>query len=269
MSMLILGMICSFFSVNKICAKMINLQSQLTVTTKKKTIDIKITILNTGSAAAYDIITRIHFLDILKESKIIHHLRPNLAETITLEFDLPKDIKGHFPLLAEIQFHDMNLFPFYSLRCTVINIKSQEQESRLAVQVPDLKLSAQNTINVHVENMDFVDRNIFVQMIVSRAFTCEKNKHFIFLQKGLSADIEYCILKKDALSATTHTGYVLLTFKDNTVSYAEVKPFNIYIKPVDKLFIFEKSFAAKTCIVFGLIWILFLTYVSFRKKTDF
>jgi len=267
MRFLILTMICAFFCVTPLSAKMIHLESQLSVTTKKNTIDISIKISNTGSATAYDIVTRIHFLEALKESRPIHQLSPNLSETITMVFDLQKSIKGHYPLIVEIQFHDMNLYPFYSLRCTPISIKHQKQVNTLTVHVPQLKMSAQNTIDVHVKNQNSVNRNICIQMIVSRAFLCEKNTHFLVLPKNQSAEIDFCILKKNALPATTHNGYIIITYKENAVSYAQVTPFNIYIKPVDRLFLLKKDFIAKTCLFFGLLWMLFVTYVSYRKKT--
>jgi len=265
MCFLILITACLIINVKQPYAETINIQSHLSVITRQDKIDVRLIIKNKGNTAAYDIVSRIRFLGELKESDLIHFLSSGCSETISMVFDLQKNIEGDYPLIVEIQFHDMNLYPFYSLRCSPIHIRSQKLTSRLAVGVSDVELSAQNSINVKIANEDNLDKYISVQLIIPNAFVCENNTKLMFLQKGQSADMDYCISKKDALPATTHIGYVLITYKVNTISYSQVTPFNIYVKPGARVFFFEKNFVAITCIFFGLIWVLFLTYVSFKK----
>jgi len=263
---LILIIACLIINVKQSYAHTINIQSQLSVIIRQDTIDVSLKIKNKGKATAYDIISRVRFLGELKKSAPIHSLSAGVAETISMVFDLQNNITGDYPLIVEIQFHDMNLYPFYSLRCSLIHIHSNNLTGRMAIAVPNLELSEKNTINVQIANKDNLDILTTVQLIIPQAFVCENNTQRMFLQKGQSSDIEYCISKKDALPGTTHIGYVLITYKDNTISYAQVSPFNIYVKPVACVFFFEKKFVASTCIFFGMIWLLFLTYVSFRKN---
>jgi hypothetical protein len=264
---LIFPLICFNFFENCLCADTLNLQSQLSIITKKDKISILLNISNTGPATAYDIVLRINFLGESRESKTIHCLGPNFDEAISMEFDLQKHMKGDYPLIVEIQFHDMNLYPFYSLRCSPIHIHSQKQKRSLNVHVPDIKLSDQNNIGVQIVNLEKLKKQITVQMIVPGAFFCEKNTRIRSLPKGQSVDIEYCILKKEALPDTIHNGYVLITYEDNSIAHALITPFKIYVKPVARVFVYKKNIVAKACVLFGLIWLIFLTFVSFRKST--
>jgi hypothetical protein len=247
-------------------ADTLNLQSQLSIITKKDRISVLLNISNKGPATAYDIVTRIIFLNELRESRPIHCLYPNFDEKISMEFDLQENMKGDYPLIIEIQFHDTNLYPFYSLRCSPIHIHSQKQKNSLNVHVPDIELSDQRNIGINIVNTDKMDKYISVQMIVPGAFSCEKNTQIRILAKSQTADIPFCILKKSALPGTLHNGYVLITYEDKSISHAQVKQFKIHVKPVARGFVFEKKFVAKTCIAFGLIWILFMTVVSFKPK---
>ena len=252
--------------VKHLCAETLNIQSQLSVITKQNTIDIILKISNKGQATAYDITSRIQFLGELKASRTIHRLNAGFSETISMIFDLQKNMKGDYPLIAEIKFHDLNLYPFYSLSCSSIHIHSQKGKNRLTVHVPDIEFSEQYITNVHVDNQDGLKKNLSVQMIVPGGFACKNNTVSRLLPKGQSVDIEYDILKKDALPNTTHYGFVLITYKENAISHAQVTPFKICVKPVTRVFLFEKQFVASAWIFFGLIWILSLTFVSFRNR---
>jgi len=258
--------ICFSLFENNLCADTLNLQSQLSIITKKDKISILLKISNTGPATAYDIISRIRFLEALRESKPIYCLNPNCNEEITMAFDLQKRMKGDYPLIVEIQFHDMNLYPFYSLHCSPIHIRSLKPKRNLNVKVPDLEISDQNNIEVKIVNPEKLNKHIKVQMIVPGAFSCEKNTRIRYLPKGQSADIEYRILKKEALPDTTHNGYILITYENNSIAHTQVAPFKIYVQPVLRGFIYEKKIVARACALFGLIWIIFVTFASFRKS---
>jgi len=247
-------------------AMTLKIQSKLSVTIKKDTIDIRLFILNKGQETAYDINARVHFLGEVKESATIHHLHSGNSETITMLFDLQKNRIGDYPLIIQIQFHDINLYPFYSLNCTPIHIHCQKLKDLFAVHVPKVEISSQKNIHVQINNMDHLKKAVTVQMIVPDSFSCKNQGQQRLLTKGQSTDIEYSIVKQDALPGTTHFGYVLVTYKKDSIPHAQVTSFKIEVKPDARSIIFDKTFAAMLCVFCGMIWILFLTFVSFRNR---
>jgi hypothetical protein len=263
---LILATTCFVIYDNQLCAETLRLQSQLSVITKKDAMDINLTLSNKGRATAYDIVSQIRFLGKIKDSPPIHCLSSGATETFSMRFDLQNNMKGDYPLIVEILYHDINLYPFYSMRCTPIHIHCPKQQKKLVVHVPDIEFSQQYNLNVQINNQGLLNKNVSVQVIVPGSFSCENNKQLRFLPIGQSVDLEYCIVKNNALPGSAHNGYVLVTYTDNTISHAQVTPFNIVVKPVSNFFFFNKRFVVSACIFFGLLWLLFMTDESLRNQ---
>jgi len=264
MYFVILTMTYSFIYATNLCAGTINLQSQLSVTIKDKTMNICLNLSNKGQASAYDIIARIVFLGKTKKSKTIPCLKQDVVKTISMVFDLQKNMKGDYPLIVEIKFHDNNLYPFYSLRCAPVHIQSQKLDPKLTVQVPDVALSEQNRIDVHISNPDILSKDLTVQMIVPGSFTCENNLQHQLLPKGQSINMAYSLLKKIALPGSNHYGYVLITYNENAMDYAQISSFRIYVKPDASICFLQKKDVAHIWFGFFLIWIFFMTYLTGR-----
>jgi len=251
---------------DRLYGAVLTLESQLTIRQTMNQMRASVNVFNKSDANSFDLTLRIKFSNEFKEFQAIPCFRPKETEVFSHDFDIHDNMKGTFPLIVEIQFHDSNLFPFYSLHCAPISINSQEQTNILFADIMDVEISDQTIVNVLLTPLDNSHKVVSAKMVVSGAFICHNDEQSFIL--GESQNLSYRISTKNALPGTTHSAFVVLSFMKNNVSHTQIVPFRIDVAPVSTFVFFEKQWGIWIYILSGIIWMIFVSYVSIVYKKN-
>ncbi|MBF0449524.1 MAG: hypothetical protein HQK75_02375 [Candidatus Magnetomorum sp.] len=257
-------MVILFFAVHPcpLYSDVIDIQSQLTVNQSADQLTLALELSNKGSIRAIDVSVAIQFLETMQQSKIIDCFTSGQTKTIRMNVAVPEDKKGAFPLICEIQFHDDNLFPFFSLYCTNIYLRTRKFSETLTATIKDIYISDQQTVSVLVQNNESKDQNIIARIILPGALTCKNDSRNIVLMNAPLETVLFQIFKKDALPASHHRGYVLMNYIKNSIHHSIITPFSIHVDSNEMNGHLTKKYLLWGFTGLTLIWILIISIYS-------
>jgi len=250
----------------------IRLSSELTITQSANELFLSLRIINNGSYSAMDISVIIHFLKEIKISKKIEMLKKEESKTVQFTFIVPEDKVGAYPIIGEIKFHDINLFPFSYLHCTKIFIQTEEFSEKLKVKVNDINIHDQAKVFAQIKKNKYLDGiPIKASLFLSNAFDCKRDFFEFTSKKEQDQNIEFQVKNTNAIMNTENQGILVMTYLKDNKHHTALKTFKIHVCSYEnKLKLFIKKFWLWGFAVITFFWILIVSIQIFilREARD-
>ena len=198
-----------------VSAGTLSLQMDLTPLVASNRIDVSVKATNHGTEAAYKVHAVLKIFGKSFTSDILEKLETGAVYTFRFKMPVPERIKGTFPLVGEIVFHDARQQPYSALAGTPIEL-SGPQKAKLAGIPRNLFIDKNRNFHLRVINPAPRPREITATLYLPLSLDTDKNKQKLTLSPRSYAEIIFSIKNRYGIDAdATYPVYFTLEFDED------------------------------------------------------
>jgi len=235
-------------------ALIINSRSTLSISADRIRVDVFAE--NKGNESAYGVQAHLYIFDRHLSADAVVDLGVNQNRIFHFEVPLPTALKGEFPFVGEVLYHDVSGLPVTAFSAGTFNLGSAGG-GRLSGRAPDLTLTANESVSVTVSSGDPKPRDVIATLYLPRALTTPQKQKQITLAPFGTITVDFPLTSRPGAGGEIYTVFCTLTYHDAGAAHAAVVRTAVHVKAFQNWFVKTRWYwlGAGVLIVLGWGWV--------------
>ncbi|MBF0100070.1 MAG: hypothetical protein HQK77_04095 [Desulfobacterales bacterium] len=215
---------------------------------------------NKGTDIAQNVLIEAKLLEEKKSVLVASQIKPSESKSASVEFSLPADKKGTFPILVTVLYEDMN---GYSYSCTVLTLAHTATSPKSSLSLQALKDKYSERIYCQIVNISDPDIDITLTCHIPNELTTSQKINYLKLKNG-KAFAEFDINHREGLLGSKYTIFITAEYEHAGIHYLNYTEILI---PIEKKFPIRLSLSLRNKVLFIialLILNLLIVYITIQ-----
>ena len=207
--------------------------------------NLTVSFTNSGDETAYGLWVELISSAVADKIKVeIGDLGPGESVDKLVEFILPDDLVGRYPLIVMTHYADGNQYPFSQISFTYLQAGSI---TPITVTLSSEKLTlygdGRGIFRFEVSNRDDVEHNMIARIYLPDELACDETVKDFSVDGKNKAFVEFDVRNFGAVPPATYTGVVEVGYDYGGVHYSALKSEVIEVQPHDKTLVYGAAAA--------------------------
>ncbi|MFO0795709.1 MAG: hypothetical protein U0586_16790, partial [Candidatus Brocadiaceae bacterium] len=224
-----------FFSTSPVNAGFITITTNTSLTVTDNSIKIKVIVTNDGDEPAYNAQIHVNENHRLQTSPVQQFLPVKECFEYEFQYDLLQTKHGRYPLLININYTDINQYPFTAATGTYYTFGSDTVSQVFGI-TRNISLSSHGSLPLLLKNMDDVSREITVQFVVPKELSILDKAKKITLPPRSELSFTFGLRNFSALPGSRYQAFFIIEYEDESKHYSNIVPCFITIEEPKKFF---------------------------------
>lgn len=224
-----------FSSISAVNAGFITITTHTSLTVTDNRIKVKVVVTNDGDEPAYN--TQIHVNE--NHRTQVSPVKQILTVKESLEYEFQYDLvqikHGRYPILININYTDINQYPFTAATGTYYAY-GDDTVSQVFGTTSNISLSTQSTLPLLLKNMDESPRELTIQFVVPKELSIQDKTKEIILQPRSELIATFGLRNFSALPGSRYQAFFIIEYEDESRHYSNIVPCFITIEAPKKFF---------------------------------
>ena len=156
-------------------AGVLTIETQTSVQTTDNQLEVTVKITNKGDEPAYNTQINLIVLDEKTQGDVNAKLDPDESDVNTFTKTLSGIARGRYPLIARVDFHDANLYPFSALSGSTFFL-GKDVNGDIAIVGDNISMDKDGVLNFHIKNMESDPINLSASLFLPKEFSTATSK---------------------------------------------------------------------------------------------
>ena len=215
-------------------AGILTIETQTTVQTTDRQIDVTVKITNNGNESARNTQITMIALNEKMQGAVRPELRPGESDVNAFTRVLPDITGGRYPLSIRVDFHDVNLYPFSALSASTFFV-GKDVNSDIAVTGDSISLDKSGVLNFHIKNLGADPLNISANLFLPAEFSATEIKKFFQIEARSEKSLAFDVSNFSAREST-YPLFCFFEYDNNNSHYTTIANVSITVKPPEGWF---------------------------------
>lgn len=256
-SILFLSAFPLFFITPPVNAGFITITTNTSLTVIDNSIKIKVIVTNDGDEPAYNVQIHVNENHRVQTSPVKQILPVKECFEYEFQYELVQTKHGRYPLLININYSDINQYPFSAATGTHY-IFGADAVSQVAGTTGNISLSSHGLLTLLLRNMGDVSRELTVQFVVPKELSIQDKEKEIVLQPRSELSTTFVLRNSSAIPGSRYQAFFIIGYEDESRHYSNIVPCFITIEDTKKFF--EKYMLH----IIGVSSMLFVVFIAFQ-----
>ncbi|MDF1593680.1 MAG: hypothetical protein P1P89_19400 [Desulfobacterales bacterium] len=232
------------------------ISTRTTLTIYADRIQADVFVENNGSEPAYGVQANLYIFDRLHSADAVDQLGVKQNRSFQLDVPLPANLKGEFPFVGEVIYHDVSRLTLTALSAGTFKLGSSGA-GILSGRAPELTLKANESLSVQVSSGDSKSRDVFATLYLPRRLTTPQKQKHIKLKPFETAAVDFPLTHRHGAGSATYPVFCTLTYQDSGVAYAAVVQTTVHVKDFQNWFVQTRLYwlGVGALIILGWVWV--------------
>ena len=240
-------------------AGIIQIDTTTLVTVTNDLITVRITVINKGNEAAYNVQVNLVILGEKQKSSIKTKLEKGQADTVVFQKSLPAIKEGRYPLPIIIYFHDANKYPLSAVSCTTFCLK-KDNYTDLICYGYDASIENNGLLSFKIKNQYFEKISILATLHLPKELSTQKSQIEFQIDPRAEKTVNFEINNYSALLGAVYPVFYCLEYDLDNLHHTLVTNAQVTIAEKENIFRQHRSL----WIVLSICLITFLMIIIIR-----
>lgn len=193
---------------------------RMTIQEFKDHIKVAITVTNDGPDTAYRVGAKLYTLEQTWTAGAVKELAVKDTEIFTFKPLLSKNLKGRYPIAADVIFHDKYHHPFSSLSCTTYKLK---EDTRTIIEGTsgDISIYPRGNLILKLNNPEGIPKKVKVTLVLPSVIKTDIKRQTLHVGRKQETLI-FPVSNHKALLGSQHPYYFFLEYDQDGQHYSSL-----------------------------------------------